>query len=628
MLKLRTSLGVLVLICTSSLLMAQLPSKGESPSVAVIEDTDPTPPPRHFFTIASASDYSAQQLSYLSAYLDWPWVEAHYPIDLLDARLDERSTINFATPDGQQLSLLLDQITRRSDKDYSWAGHLAGTFGFANFVVSGHNITGQVQYGNIQLQIKPLGEGAHVLLVVKPDSYPDDEDPNKKLDYSPDEATGTPGGIPGQQRTSASASVVDECPIRIIVVYTDDVAATHADPRAEIQLATDFYNNSNTNSAVTHSIELARIVEVPYAESGNSSTDLTRFRLTSDGFLDEVHLLRDLYDADMCMLVPVDGGGFCGRAYVNASASFAFGTTAYGCMAGNLSFTHEFGHMYGALHDQFVSPGPNDNHGITRLSINRRSVMAYNDACDCSNEAVPCPPRSSRVTPGSPSCTRIQYWSNAGVTVLGQSFGDVGTGENFNELNSSEATVRGFRTTASAKTQNVTDVVADDEEANPRALNDLSTDATTQLTYNSGAKGKLVAGHSITLRTGFHAKAGANVEAKLETCLPTVSRPAPLATVFPHAGADVVDQGFTLYPNPATAGADVVLDFQLAVADFVGIEVYRMDGAHVETVLYTPEMSQGSHRLSFSTRTLSAGSYFVSYSTSSTSVTKPLTVVD
>jgi len=569
----------------------------------------PPPPPSFFNYENGDGNYSTKQLEFLSTYLDWPWVTADHAIDLIDTRLDERQIIEFSAPDGAKIVLLRDKLARRGTRDYSWAGHIEGSFGHDNFVVNGDNITGQVQYKQAQLQLKPLGEGKHVLLFVQPDLYPEDEDPN--IDLPNGQSLASPKGSSednDQHVASAASSAAGDCPIRIIVVYTDDVAAAHADPRSEIQLATDYYNNANVSSSVDHSIELARIVEISYAESGSSSTDLNRFRLTNDGFLDDVHALRTLYDADMCMLIPVDGGGFCGVAYLNSSATTAFGVTAYGCMAGNLSFAHEFGHMYGARHDIGVDPNGTDNHGVIRPGILRRSIMSYSTFCS--------------------GCQRIQYWSNNGVMVLGQTFGDVGTAENFNELNNSETTVRGFRTTAAAKTHNQNDVVYGDEEANARAIEWYATDATKTLEYESGSKGMLVAGDSLTFRTGFHAKAGADVVAKLEGCNVPAPRPAARFSFSPGAAQQLdTKEVFNLFPNPAGLGAEITIDFSVETEGFVGIEVYRVDGARVETVLYTPGMAAGNHRITYGSGNLSAGNYFMNVSTATSQATKPFTVV-
>ena len=71
-------------------------------------------------------------------------------------------------------------------------------------------------------------------------------------------------------------------------------------------------------------------------------------RNSSDGYMDEVHPLRDRVGADLVHLVVSDGDDYCGTALELG----AFGLTRFGC--GALTFTHELGHNLGLWHDRYT----------------------------------------------------------------------------------------------------------------------------------------------------------------------------------------------------------------------------------------------------------------------------------
>ena len=154
-------------------------------------------------------------------------------------------------------------------------------------------------------------------------------------------------------------------------------------------------------------LRLVHAAEMAYTESGNISTDLSRLRNTTDGFMDKVHQLRDQYKADLVALIVDDGGGYCGIAYVMANgpragfADYAFSVTDRVCVASN-TLTHEMGHNMGDAHDR--ETGGTGVYAYTygyRDPIGKfRTIMAY-----------PCP---------NVSCPRVKYFSNPKVLINGR----------------------------------------------------------------------------------------------------------------------------------------------------------------------------------------------------------------
>ena len=264
-------------------------------------------------------------------------------------------------------------------------------------------------------------------------------------------------------------------------------------------------------------------MQVNYAESGDDDTDLPLFRNNGDGVMDEVHAARDLYDADLCCLI-VDSLDACGLASaIGASYATAFQVCAFGCAAGNLSFAHEFGHLLNARHDTFVDNTAGTNHALVNRSSSWRTVMAYNDECDCSDEVSPCPAMAARATPGMPVCTRVQWWSNPAVNFSGTPTG-IGTRcDNRTALDGADNGVIAFEGLVVNKTLTVAETVRQEEEGNLLAEQTIENTAGVAVQYLNDAKGSYRAGNSITLRPGFWAQNGADFRAFIDGCADNLS---------------------------------------------------------------------------------------------------------
>ncbi len=202
----------------------------------------------------------------------------------------------------------------------------------------------------------------------------------------------------------AASPICSGINIDLMVVFSLQTSAAHGGipgVTAAIGSSITEMNMVFSNSLVSHYYNPVLIREVNYSETGDGGTDLWNLRNQNDGIMDEVHVWRDQYGADLVALI-VNGSNVCGVAYRPGNPLFpndqqGFSLTAYGCMTGNLTFPHELGHNLGATHDRYVSSNGlcgffygyvNENFpdgGSSRW----RTVLAYTD--ECSDAGVSCP---------------------------------------------------------------------------------------------------------------------------------------------------------------------------------------------------------------------------------------------
>ena len=274
----------------------------------------------------------------------------------------------------------------------SWTGSFKARMGSAAFVVNGERISGHINSIDGNFEILPIGEdGEHILIEHDATKFEGCGDPHttqaqpdhEEYDYP----KGKPLRLPGD----------NECFIRVIVAYTskaqDSTMAVYGRTmREHVSLAVLETNQGYANSQIDQRIELAYLYQTDDPETENSLDDVTSLRDTVDGKWDELHMYRDLYQADMTCLV--SGGtyeGICGRAFGfnYTEAEDMFQVTEFDCIVGNYTFAHEFGHLQGCRHDIDVNTTPYAyGHGYNQGTL-FRTIMAV-----CCNPV------------------RVNYWSN------------------------------------------------------------------------------------------------------------------------------------------------------------------------------------------------------------------------
>ena len=155
----------------------------------------------------------------------------------------------------------------------------------------------------------------------------------------------------------ARAQAAEESVIDVAVFYT--TAAKNAEGgTTQIKAVIDMYveaaNMAYDDGAVDQRLNLAYAGEVDYTETSDYSADLDRLRVKNDGYMDEVHAIREQVWADVVMLVQSNalGGGI---AYVMDSVATTFKDHAFGVVGRiDIHFVHEVGHIMGVNHDRYT----------------------------------------------------------------------------------------------------------------------------------------------------------------------------------------------------------------------------------------------------------------------------------
>ena len=304
--------------------------------------------------------------------------------------------------DDTVIHIELDAVERNVDDVHVWTGTIEGDeTSSVSISVKEKAMVAAISTLTTRYMIEPAENGTHEAFELDLAAFPPESEPLTVGIAA--------NAVEGPIAINDTADFVD-----VLVVYSDDLRASLGSTAAAQAAASNAISASNTayqNSGVTFRVRLAGSMEVAHDDNGNTGGALSALRHISDGVMDDVHARRNQVGADTVALLVLNGGGGCGIAYTMAivSAGFdvhAFSVIANSCAVGNLSFPHELGHNFGLQHDRFVAtsaPAYPYGYGYVDTAGAFRDIMAYANACG--------------------SCTRIQYFSNPGLTFLGRPLG-------------------------------------------------------------------------------------------------------------------------------------------------------------------------------------------------------------
>jgi hypothetical protein len=205
---------------------------------------------------------------------------------------------------------------------------------------------------------------------------------------------GSSAAVATKTMRGESTAKPQDVTIDVIVAYTKKATRNYADIEHQlIDLAIEEANRSFRLSNLAHvKLRLVHAYQTDYVEEDVHFDHVWRFADRGDGYMDEIHGLRDEYRADVAILVVDDPTG-CGLATrVRADADEAFAVVHHACAAANYTLAHEIGHLIGASHELSYVNG-----------TKWRDIMGSKDNCG--------------------GCPRVPVWSNPTVLIKGEAAG-------------------------------------------------------------------------------------------------------------------------------------------------------------------------------------------------------------
>ena len=327
-------------------------------------------------------------------------------------------------------------------------------------VVQGPDVLGSVRLGAEVYKVHPLGDGLTAVyhydtsqLREHPPNWGEFMLKNELMHMQAPDA-------PPREDTKASGAAADtDDVIDILIAYTPAARAAAGNIDAFIQFAINNTHRIYANSNIGFRLRLVHKYQTSYIQHSDMTTDLYRLTFTPEdirdderpdpnGYMDEVHGLRDRYGADLvALIVGRQTETVCGVGWIPDPGKYpsfdwsvrGFSVTAYNCETiTHHTFAHELGHNQGAHHDPdntcemppcTLRPPPTFpyRYGRCNPAEGWNTIMSYasNSQGDCRRE--------------------IEYFSSPVLDYRGTPTGDAGVRDNRRVLNETAYRLANYR---------------------------------------------------------------------------------------------------------------------------------------------------------------------------------------
>jgi hypothetical protein len=260
--------------------------------------------------------------------------------------------ITVALADNTTITIVRTSVDIKPDMCI-WRGTVEGTESQVTFMWwANGKMTGTVQGGGKPKSIRHLGGRLYAVVEMGEDRMPQEHasmragarsDPTLRDD--PLVKQGDPSGLrpraaaapakaePTQATKQPAAPAAKAAPpakditIDVIVAYTKKAASHYSEVKRElVDLSIEEANHSfRTSNLGNVKLRLVHAYETDYVEQGQHFDHVWRFADKGDGYMDEIHGLRDKYKADVAVLIVDDpqGCGLATRVYADDNEAFA-----------------------------------------------------------------------------------------------------------------------------------------------------------------------------------------------------------------------------------------------------------------------------------------------------------------
>lgn len=361
------------------------------------------------------------------------------------ARFDPRALladqINIPRADGPGVKARRISTFRDARGAVTWRGAVADAPGSLVLVTQYRGlISGFLHVGDHVYEIDTASDGRARIYRIDDQRIPEEAAPLTADTVS--SLSASAGATDAALATAPEASYIQD----VLIVYTPRAAAVAGSAAAlegSIINAVAAANAAYVDSGVDATLSLVGLTSTPYVETGDFYTSLARLSGTSDGYMDEVHGLRNALRADLVVLVSEDTT-YCGLAYMMGSPSVGFAGSAFAVVKpacfSNQTLAHEIGHLQGNDHDRLNGTG-----GAFPYAFGYRTCDAVAPTNGQSFRTV-----MSYSCAGSP---RLNYFSNPAIVYNGAPMGvsyeqdPTHAADNARSMNATAPYVSAFRTT-------------------------------------------------------------------------------------------------------------------------------------------------------------------------------------